>query len=157
VSQTALVEEEKPAFEIVIPGDPIPWAAAVKMGGMKGPSKIPDRQARHAGKISEEFRRVYPDGLWLEKGTPVVLDCNFYVTRPKTTHYGSGRNERVLKPNVPARPIGRPDLSNMVKMIEDGLTKVLWADDDQVVAVRAAKHYLDWWEQPCSVVRVRVL
>jgi Holliday junction resolvase RusA-like endonuclease len=144
-------------WRFVIPGDPVPWAKAVQMGGMKGPKKIPDRQARHAGKISEEWHRVGPEGLWLEKGTAVAIDCVFCVTRPKTTHYRSGRNERVKKDTAPAFPTGRPDLSNLIKMVEDGLTKVLWADDDQVVRIDGSKVYVDWWEQPRSVIEISVV
>lgn len=144
-------------WRLVIPGDPIPWAAAVQMGGMKGPKKIPDRQARHAGKISEEWHRVGPEGLWLEKGTAVSITCHFLVTRPKTTHYRSGRNERILKDTAPKYPTGRPDLSNLIKMVEDGLTKVLWADDDQVVRIDGRKGYVNWWDQPRSVIEISVM
>lgn len=143
---------------LAVPGDPVPWQAAVKVSSSpKAPRKVPDRQSRHASAIVTAWERTAQD-VWLEKGTAVEIDCEFYVTRPKSTHYGSGRNERTLKPAFEnAHPTGRPDLSNLVKMVEDALTGVVWKDDDQVVSIRAHKTYIAWWEQPRSVIRIRRL
>lgn len=142
---------------LAIPGDPVPWQAAVKVGtAPNAPRKVPDRQSRYASEIVTAWERLGID-LWIEKGTPVSITCEFFVTRPKSTHYGSGRNERVLKPQfADAQPTGRPDLSNLVKMVEDALTGVLWRDDDQVTGIHAFKSYVAWWEQPRSIVRIEV-
>lgn len=139
---------------LVIPGDPVPWAGK-QTNPKTGRRFVAARQSHHAGKIIDAWERLGVE-LWLEKGTPIAIECDFFITRPKSTHYGSGRNERVLKPQfADAEPTGRPDLSNLVKLVEDALTGVVWKDDDQVTSIRARKQYVAWWEQPRSVVRIR--
>lgn len=50
------------------------------------------------------------------------------------------------------RATKKPDLSNLVKSVEDGCNGVVWADDSQIVEMSVEKGYSD---QPG--VRVRVL
>lgn len=154
-----LLEErdERESFELVVPGDPIPWSASTnpKSGG----KIIPSRVTAQVGKIVEEWRRCHGHReIWLEKGCPVQLGLKFYVTRPKTTHYGSGRNARTLNSIGLASvyPTGRPDLSNLVKLAEDALTGLVWQDDDQIVQLAPApsKVWVEWWKQACTVIRV---
>ena len=141
--------------KLVVPGKPVPWAEKVRMGKHPGaPRVLPAKQEAHAGKIRTEWERVGPSGIWLEKGTPLWLFCAFYVCRPKTAHYRSGRLNRELKPDAPEFPTSSPDLSNLVKLVEDAFTGTVWADDDAVVNIAASKHYVDWWEQPRSEIVV---
>jgi Holliday junction resolvase RusA-like endonuclease len=148
------------SYEIVVPGDPIPWSAGTnpKSGG----KIIPGRVTAQVGKIVEEWRRCHGHrGIWLEKGRAVQLGVEFYVTRPKTTHYGSGRNARTLNAvgMVSRFPTGRPDLSNLVKLAEDALTGLVWQDDDQVVRLHPSpsKDWVEWWEQARTVIKVTPL
>jgi Holliday junction resolvase RusA-like endonuclease len=138
---------------LCVPGDAVPWAPKTgnpRMGGRF----VPARQSAHAGKVIDAWDRVGHTG-WL-LGEPLAIDCEFYVRRPKS-HYGSGRNERIIKERfAAAAPTGRPDLSNLVKLIEDALTTLAWADDDQIVRITARKTYTRLREeQPRSVIRIR--
>jgi Holliday junction resolvase RusA-like endonuclease len=49
------------------------------------------------------------------------------------------------------RPTKKPDVDNIAKIILDGLNKVAWDDDTQVVELRIEKGYS---ENPCVVVIV---
>jgi Holliday junction resolvase RusA-like endonuclease len=159
VSETeSLIDPEE--YVLVVPGDPVPWSAGTnpKSGG----KIIPGRVTAQVGKIVEEWRRCHGHReIWLEKGRPVQLGLEFYVTRPKTTHYGSGRNARTLNAaGLASRfPTGRPDLSNLVKLAEDALTGLVWQDDDQVVRLHPSpsKDWVEWWEQARTVIRVALL
>ncbi|MBC9176790.1 RusA family crossover junction endodeoxyribonuclease [Pseudoroseomonas ludipueritiae] len=51
-----------------------------------------------------------------------------------------------------ARPIGKPDLDNIVKLVCDALNGVVWRDDAQIVAQLATKHYA---LVPETIIRVR--
>jgi Holliday junction resolvase RusA-like endonuclease len=143
-------------YALVVPGKPVPWSKGAPPG--KGP-QVSGRQEHHVGKIRDAWERQHGGkGLWLPKGTPVRVVCEFYVNRAKSGNYRTGRHERELKPDVaPIFPTGKPDLSNLLKMVEDALTSVLWQDDDQVVDLTGSKRLIHHWEQPRSVIRVTLI
>ena len=41
------------------------------------------------------------------------------------------------------RPVGKPDLDNVIKLIGDALNKIAWNDDGQVATVTASRHYAE--------------
>ena len=88
-----------------------------------------DRVAKAAGETMDG--RPPLDG-------PVGLEITFYLPRPKS-HYG----RRGLLPSAPPYPIGRPDLTKLLRGTEDGLKGIVWRDDAQVVSTRARKRYAD--------------
>ena len=71
---------------------------------------------------------------------PVSFEMTFYVKRPKG-HYGTGRNAAALKPSAPALPTVKPDVTKLVRGVEDALTGTIWRDDAQVTDQRASKRY----------------
>ena len=125
-----------PEVTIEVDGAPVPWGVAKRMG--TGGSFIPARQAMQADLIRVEWRKLGQE--FIEKGESIALELEFVVDRPKS-HFGTGRNADVLKGSAPRRPTGRPDLSNLAKLVEDALTGTAWADDDQVVSIEAIKRY----------------
>jgi crossover junction endodeoxyribonuclease RusA len=71
---------------------------------------------------------------------PLRLDVAFFLRRP-ANHYGTGRNEGRLKASAPIRPDRKPDVSKLLRALEDGLTGQVIADDARFVTVCAEKHY----------------
>ena len=65
------------------------------------------------------------------------LDLVFIRQRPKC-HYGRGD---ALRPGAPRHPTVMPDLTKLVRAVEDALTGLLWRDDKQVVQAVTAKRY----------------
>jgi len=51
------------------------------------------------------------------------------------------KKEQMLSGEI--RPITKPDLSNIVKIIEDALNGIAYRDDSQIVKVHAEKYYSD--------------
>ena len=45
------------------------------------------------------------------------------------------------RPGGCTRPTGKPDLDNCIKLLMDGLNKLAWLDDAQVVRLTASKRY----------------
>lgn len=82
------------------------------------------------------------------KDRPLLVVCTFYRQRARTVHYGSGRNERNLKPGAPAFPISAPDTTKLWRGFEDALTGFAWHDDSRVVAQLVDEEFVDWWEEP---------
>jgi Holliday junction resolvase RusA-like endonuclease len=67
---------------------------------------------------------------------PLALAVTFVVPRPKS-HYGA----RGLRPSAPAYPTTRPDVTKLLRAVEDALTGIVWRDDAQVVEQHAWKRY----------------
>lgn len=72
--------------------------------------------------------------------TPLKVELRFYFSRPNS-HYGTGRNARLLKPSSPAGHTKRPDLDNLIKFVLDALNGVFWKDDTIVTQIIAEKDY----------------
>jgi len=70
----------------------------------------------------------------------IILTVTIYFVRPKS-HYGTGRNSGILKKTARKRPSTRPDLSKLVRAVEDSLTGYAYKDDGQVVILLADKVY----------------
>lgn len=73
---------------------------------------------------------------------PIELQVDFYFARPKN-HYRTGKFAGRLKDNAPAWHISRPDLTNLVKFVEDSLNGIFWRDDSTIARVRTNKLYSD--------------
>lgn len=71
---------------------------------------------------------------------PLMLEIDFYVARP-AGHYGSGRRAGVLRPSAPRFPAVRPDVTKLIRAVEDALTGLAWRDDAQIVIQLARKQY----------------
>lgn len=89
---------------------------------------------------------------WPHAG-PIRVEAVFFFTRPKT-HYGTGRNERVLKESAPAHHLQDPDASKVWRAVEDALTGVCWVDDNLIVAQRIDKVWASRFDERegCAVI-----
>lgn len=63
---------------------------------------------------------------------PVMLGAEFYFARNQG-HFGSGRNAGVLKASAPEFHAKSPDLSKLIRALEDAITGIIWVDDKLVV------------------------
>lgn len=112
-----------------VPGDPVPWAP-MQRNQKTGQRFTAARQAKATTLITATFEALGVGKI--PKPFGVVLGCTFTVERP-SNHWRTGRNSNLPSRNWTDHPTGRPDLSNLVKLVEDALTKLAWDDDDQVV------------------------
>lgn len=72
---------------------------------------------------------------------PVSISCVFMLPRPKS-HYGTGKNAGVLRPDAPGYHTGKPDLDNYEKAVWDTLVIIgLLHDDSLIVQNSSAKVY----------------
>ena len=94
--------------------------------------------------------KVY-DGEVLTGG--ITLQIEYRFARPKS-HYGSGRNVRVLKPSAPEHHVQAPDVSKLTRAVEDALTGVLWQNDGQVWQERHRKVWVPMWEREGAIILV---
>lgn len=71
---------------------------------------------------------------------PLSLDLLFIFPRPKN-HYGTGRNSTVLKKLAPDYHTIKPDLTKLIRAVEDALTGIIWRDDALICWQTAHKIY----------------
>lgn len=73
---------------------------------------------------------------------PVRLECEFTFSRPKS-HYRTGKRANELREDMPIYKASKPDISKLVRAVEDAMTGVVWVDDSQVVTLVGEKAYVD--------------
>ena len=72
----------------------------------------------------------------------IVLGLYFFFQRPKG-HFGTGRNSSSLRKGAPVYHLQKPDITKLVRAVEDALTGVAWTDDCQVFKQMAQKSWCD--------------
>jgi len=80
----------------------------------------------------------------------IALDLLFYVQIPKS--FSRVKRERANNGDIV--PVTKPDLDNYVKLVMDAMNKVVYKDDNLVVALRARKGYSD---NPGTVIIIEEL
>jgi len=80
----------------------------------------------------------------------VSLSLDLYATPPAS--WSKKKRNAALSGQI--RPTTKPDFSNVLKAIEDGMNGVVYLDDKQIVNVSGSKNYS---ETPCAQVEVRLL
>lgn len=121
----------KTIFEFTVLGEPIPM----------GSSRAFTYRSKHDGQVHaavtsdnprmkdwrSDIRRaaqlVIPPGYMPTK-EPVALSLLFVVPKPAS------------KPQKAVFPLTRPDLDKLARAFSDALTRVVWADDSQLVGLR---------------------
>lgn len=71
---------------------------------------------------------------------PLLLAVVFVMPRPKA-HYRTGRHAGELKSDAPRFHTSKPDVTKLVRGLEDALTGIVWVDDAQVADTRQRKEY----------------
>lgn len=80
----------------------------------------------------------------------VSLLINLYVTPPSS--WSKKKQRAALEGEI--RPTSKPDFSNVLKAVEDGMNGIVYLDDKQIVIVNGSKSYA---VTPGAVVEVRAL
>jgi len=69
---------------------------------------------------------------------PIILNVDVYRATPKKFQTGP---KQLLIESGALRPTTKPDVDNYVKGVKDGLNKVIWQDDSQVIELTVRKFY----------------
>lgn len=129
-------------------GKPAPKARALSAGGRTIAQVYKTKKSRVyeefvASCVAEGMKRGGMHYKPLLEG-PVALQIRAYLQRPK------GRPKREQWPDR------KPDLSNIVKAIEDGMTLAgVWCDDKQVCSLDVVKSYASGGQEPGVWIELR--
>lgn len=102
--------------------------------------------------VSLVARKAVSEQSWTKQSQAVGLTVVFWFRRPKS-HFGSGKNFNVMKDTAPLCHTQKPDLTKLVRCLEDALTGVVWNDDCQVIETKACKQ---WGDEDTALVKVRI-
>lgn len=160
-------------IEIVVPGRPQPGGSKTAMPVRRGKVYLHDSNGRPiVNTIDANDKKVRPwkkaiadvaqytyHGPPLEG--PLIFEMTFFVHRSKS-HFGTGQNARLLKDSAPLFPMSKPDLTKLVRPVEDALTGILWVDDAQIVDQIPRKRFAEGYSHkdlisPNERVEIRVL
>ena len=71
---------------------------------------------------------------------PLHLTVAFYMPRPQK-HYRTGKHAGELRDDAPYYHTSKPDVTKLLRSLEDALTGVCWADDSTIAWQKAMKVY----------------
>jgi Holliday junction resolvase RusA-like endonuclease len=91
--------------------------------------------------VKEQFNRAPFDG-------PLRLSCGFYMPIPKST----SKKKRYAMLNEEIRPDKKPDMSNLLKFVEDCLNEIAWKDDSQIVSYGHMEKFYS--EEPRTYIQI---
>lgn len=83
--------------------------------------------------------------------TPLSVKMHFAFMRPKS-HFGTGRNSKVVKGIAPIQHTKKPDIDNCCKFVMDVLNGRAYHDDAQIIRLEATKEYV--CENPYTLVEI---
>ena len=86
----------------------------------------------------------------------LCLELDFIYSRPKK-HFRTGRYSGILKSLMPSHKTTTPDLTKIVRAVEDALTGVVWQDDSLVVRQFSKKRYAGENEKPGVKITISTL
>ena len=97
----------------------------------------PEATANYETLVRLSFIQENPNFKTIEKDIPLTCIITIYKGIPQST----SKKKREMMLNGQIRPTSKIDLDNGIKSILDGLNKVAFEDDSQIVELRASKHY----------------
>ena len=90
-------------------------------------------------KDEDDVRKIIasalPDFVILEK--PIILECSFFLKTPVSF----SKVNTLLAEDGQILPSGRPDVDNLLKLIQDAIIGIIIKDDNLIVKVVASKFY----------------
>lgn len=124
--------------------EPYPWkVVAIGRGKSWASAKTHSRTLKYQKRVSDRLILNRPATPYTG---PVALILTFFMPRPK-----------YLK-DKPAVHTKKPDLTNLVKAIEDSLVKAAWIKDDcQVISTQAIKRYVEPGAECGTIVDINFL
>jgi len=107
-----------------------------------GHAFTPAKAVNYEALVKQTFAAKYPD--FVPMPGPVRMILSIYLMPSKKT-------QRKLKEGIRVYPTIKPDISNVLKSIEDALNGLTYVDDKQIISVYAEKKYS---QRPCVEIIV---
>lgn len=132
-------EAKEDLLRLWVPGTPCPQGSKTLVRSKSNHSYMIESNANKLRKwrraVAEFAAHEWHHGPPIEG--PVVLSVVFFFIRPKSHYLKSG----AVTKRAPTHKVGKPDMSKLIRPIEDSLTDAMvWGDDSQVVGYFEPTH-----------------
>jgi len=132
------------SIELTIPGEPT--GKGRHRTTKTGHTYTPEKTRSYEKEVQECYQMDYMGKQLLEGELVAEIDAYFKIPQSAT----KGK-KLAMKHNI-TRPTKKPDISNIIKIIEDALNKHAYKDDSQIVEVIGRK----WWTLDSPRVEVKI-
>ncbi len=123
-------------FEFEIPGE-IVGKARPRMNTRTGKAYTPTKTKTYEYLIRQWFLYNYPDFEMTLSSVKITIIAYFNI--PKSM--SNKKREKMLNNEI--RPMKKPDIDNITKIVLDALNKFVYKDDTQVIELEVKKYYAD--------------
>ena len=121
------------SINLTIPGEPT--GKGRHRTTKTGHTYTPEKTRSYEKEVQTCYQMDYMGKQLLEGELIAEIDAYFKIPKSAT------KGKRLAMKNNIVRPTKKPDISNIIKIIEDALNKVAYKDDSQIVEVIGRK----WW------------
>lgn len=124
------------AITFTVYGQPVAKARArafVRQGHIS--HYTPDKTARYENLVALTAAKAMQGTPLIQH--PIKLTIQAFLAIPQS--WSDKKQQAAAAGQI--TPTKRPDLDNIVKAVKDGLNRIAWHDDAQVVICNASKHY----------------
>ena len=111
----------------------------------RGFTYTPKETKEQEQKIKDAYLKAYGDSCAFPEGVPLKLQMVFYMPMPKSL----SKKKRLAAVCGDLRPTKKPDVDNLIKVIDALNGGVAFADDSQIVEIHATKYYS---EHPSTMI-----
>ena len=127
-----------PELKIVIPGEPCAQGRP-RFSSFNGHFRAIDPAKSRNYKAFVKYVATHEAKKqgWLYTELPLAMNVVAYMGIPKS----KSKKFRQAAVEGSERPTKKPDLSNIVKGVEDALNGLLYKDDSQIVSLKLKKYY----------------
>ena len=127
-------------YKFVVSGEPVGKGRPrfTRVGGYARAYE-PKKTKTYEELVKKSFIEQNPDYKTIPQGKAVTLFITLEYKIPK----GTSKKNRLLMAGKKICPTKKPDLDNVLKSICDGLNRVAWYDDSQIVSIFIDKFYSD--------------
>jgi Holliday junction resolvase RusA-like endonuclease len=137
-----------PLLHLVIPGAPVSQGNPQYFGPHR--TAYPKATRGHRALVEALLGEHWAGQPPIDQ--PVALHCDFHFTRP-ASHYGTGRNSKLLKDSAPIWHAQQPDADKLCRLVMDSLTHAaVWRDDKLASRITGDKH----WSHPSLGPRTEI-
>lgn len=131
-----------------VPGEPV-GKGRPRFVRKTGRSYTPEKTVNYETLVRLSYQQQV-DAEPFERDKPLALKLEIYQQIPNSV----SKKKREMMIGKKILPTKKPDCSNILKAIEDGLNQVAFHDDSQIVKIYAVKYFSEYPEVKVTISEI---